>query len=84
MEQSIENYDKYQKARLILRELLNASVGNSIQDEVIRTSEEILKLEWEIDELSLAFQQLEGQNKDKDEEIAKYRKTVIDLTKAYE
>lgn len=50
----------------------------------MRTTEEIEKLQWEIEELSNGFNQLEEENRAKDDEINKYRNSIIDLSKAYE
>ena len=58
VERNIENYDKYQKTKLLLRELLGSIAGSEMQNEVMRTSEEIEKLQAEIEELSLAFRHL--------------------------
>lgn len=84
VERNIENYDKYQKTKLLLRELLGSIAGNEMQDEVIRTSEEIEKLQAEMEELSLAFRHLERENREKIEEIEKYRGSIIELSRAYE
>lgn len=84
-EQGIENYDKYKKTRLILRELVAHSTSTShLQQQIMRTSEEVFRLEAEIDELSMAFQQLTIENTRKDEEIVKYRQMIGELSRAYE
>ena len=84
VERNIENYDKYQKTKLLLRELLGSIAGNEMQNEVMRTSEEIEKLQAEIEELSLAFRHLERENREKNEEIERYRGSIIELSRAYE
>lgn len=55
-----------------------------MQNEVMRTSEEIEKLQGELEELSLAFRHLERENREKNEEIERYRGSIIELSRAYE
>ena len=50
----------------------------------MRTSEEIEKLHAELEELSLAFRHLERENREKNEEIERYRGSIIELSRAYE
>lgn len=44
LDRSLEHYDKYQKAVHILRELLEASSAGCLQQEVMRTTEDVVRL----------------------------------------